>query len=322
MVVEAEPADASDEDDEAQMNSPISQRRLAERAAAEAAAATAAVMTAAATADGEPCTPPAARAGGARWSGAGKARARTIASSTPIKPAREGERRAMVASLTEAREVHGADSDAMYSRAAQLYLQRVELAYSDRSHAPDASSMRPNPTSAELLKEVCEGSVRYAMRVEEERARGGSSSDPILALPTPTALPSPTGGTSPVATTAATVVTAAAPPVDAQVRPVAFDFTRALVPPSKGEVALQKQRARNAAQAVKNKGAMVVHRDAIKGIGKHSRVTTQILQRVARYLDVQYKRTADNGKTWDTVRDDVLATWPAERETVELEAAS
>ena len=52
------------------------------------------------------------------------------------KPAREGERRAMVAALMKARESHAPDSDAMYEEARKLYLQAVELYYSDRSSAP------------------------------------------------------------------------------------------------------------------------------------------------------------------------------------------
>ena len=58
----------------------------------------------------------------------------------PIKPAREGERRIMVAALAEARQNHPADSRAVYDEAATRYLMAVELAYSDPSSRPLASA--------------------------------------------------------------------------------------------------------------------------------------------------------------------------------------
>ena len=155
---------------------PLAFRAAAERAAKRAADITAAALTAAAhSTAATAATPPRAARGGSHWSGAGKAKARTIAGSSPISPARPGELRAMVDALRESRELHAPDSMAMYDAAAVRYLSHVELAYADRSVAPQASDIRPNPTTAALLKRVAQGNVRYALRVEQERDRGGSS---------------------------------------------------------------------------------------------------------------------------------------------------
>ena len=48
--------------------------------------------------------------------------------------------------------------------------------------------MRPAPTTATLLKELGEGNLQHAARIEEERKRGDLSSDPIITLPAPTLL--------------------------------------------------------------------------------------------------------------------------------------
>jgi len=223
--------------------------------------------------------------------------------------------RAMVAALREAREVHPPDSAAMYEAAAKGYLECVELAYADRSVAPNASELRPNPTSAALLKEVACGSLRYGARVEEERKRGGSSADPILAIPSahtivaqPTSPPAATGASSPGPSTAPTAV-------------VRLDFSRMLPPPTGEERKVQVKATAVARRAEREAAkyeqtmttAATVRREEVGGL------KTQLLYRVARVFNVSVKRKP-GVRGWPEIRAEVLAVWPETCDSVELPA--
>lgn len=191
-----------------------------------------------------------------------------------------------------------------------------------------------NALMRRLLKELAEGNLRY---VEEERERGGSSSDPVFALPAPllaappppAALPPPADApppddkrlmlTSPVGTAAPAIATAMVAHGPATPTVLAFDFSAALSNP-KEEAAKQKKRSRDSRYVDKKKKAKVsVHRDEINGIDGRKRIDTKILERVAKYLGASYKR--GNGRTWDTVRDGVLDRWPDDQELIDLEGA-
>lgn len=316
MVAEDEESEA-EEVDEAQLDSPISLAWLhaAAEAAAAAAATTAAALTAAAH-QPDPATPPRSQ-GGARWSSAGKAKARTIASNTPIKPARPGELQFMSEALSEAREANTADSDEMYSRAVKLYCRRVEQYFSNRSAAIDVRWLRPNPTSAELLKGLQQGNLRFAMRIEQERVLGGSSADPILALPAPAAPPppppaialpvadaaSPTAATPPTAatSTAATALTGTTT-VDA------FDFSGAL-PQSHKEISKAKKKKRSATYVSKHNGmGVTVRRHQLRGAGQ---VNYLILTRLARHPDLMISvKRETGGRSWEDIRKEVEEQWP------------
>ena len=304
MEVEALAAEA-DEDN----CPPLMHRIAAERAAERTADITAAALTAAAySTAAAPATPPrGSTSGGVRTTGAGKAKALTIETTSPIKPARPGELHAMVAALREARETHAPNSAAMYEAARASYLQRVELAYADRSSAPDALYMRPAPTSAALLKEVAEGNVRYALRVEQERERGGSSADPIIALPAPEAIgitsASPTAATSSPAPS--TGLTAAAPPT--------FDF-RAALPPQLPLLSLGRKEKKaytdKALYERRQDESFVVQRNEVQ------RLQTWKLNRLALKLGVSRTRGPTRG--YVEMRAEVLASWPSETESVSV----
>lgn len=291
--------------EEVQLGSPMGLQEASARAAERAATVTAAALTAAAYTTATTTSPPAAT-GGTHWSGAGKSRSRTIASSTPIKPARPGELCAMVEALREARAVHAPDSTAMYEAACARYLQRVELAYTDRSVAPNAAELRPAPTSAALLKEAAEGSLRYALCVEQECERGGSSTDPVLALPAPDAIivhpasptavtASPTAASSPAASTAQT-----------QAAPVArLDFSSLLPLPAKERKA-QREKVKYEENMMM---AVTVARSELDTI------KTKVLYRIARHLAVNVNR---RNRSWDDIRNDVRDVWPDACDSIEL----
>ena len=297
--------------EEVQLGSPMVQHKASTRAAERAADLTAAALTAAAYTTSATTLAPAAT-GGSHWSGACKNRARTIANSTPVKPARHGELRVMVEALREARAAHPPNSATMYEAARAGYLQRVEMAYADRSVAPNAADLRPAPTTAALLKEVAEGNLRYAMRIEQERERGGASSDPpILALPAPDAiavhLASPTanptfltGDTSPAASTGQTQPAQLA----------RFDFSLMLPAMSAKEKKALREKGK---YQEKMTMAVTVSRSELDTLN------TQVLYRVARQLGVNVKRKT-GGRGWDEIRSDVQDAWPDAQDSLELKA--
>jgi hypothetical protein len=207
-----------------------------------------------------------------------------------------------------------------------VYLQRVELAYSDRSVAPNVAELRPAPTTAALLKDLSEGNLRYGMRVEQERERGGSSSDPILALPAPDAiaihpasswtatLASPTATSSSASSTATlTSPTAAsslaASTAETQSTPVVrLDFG-SLLPPLTGKE--RKAHRTKANYEEKMSMAVTVLQSELDGLG------TKVLYRVARELGVNVKRTTGQ-RGWDDIRNDTRDAWPAARASIDL----
>ena len=125
------------------------------------------------------CASPSSRrrgSGGSRVTGAHKALASSPARSSPITPTSRAERLLMVKAMTEAEKQHAPGTDAFYERSAALYLEGVTLVFTNRDTAPPAG-LRPNKTSASRLKAVAEGCARRCLRVEQERAHGGGSSD-------------------------------------------------------------------------------------------------------------------------------------------------
>lgn len=79
----------------------------------------------------------------------------------------------MVQAITVAqRDLGGAadNADAMYSRAAEVYCEQLTLILTNPNVAPPSpQELRPNRTSAALIKEAMEGASRYQQRIEEER---------------------------------------------------------------------------------------------------------------------------------------------------------
>ena len=295
--------------------------RAAERAAEGVALATAAALTAAGNAPSSPVASP-SRKGGSRWSGATKAKAVTISARTPIKPERPGELRACVEALDEARQHEGSTSaTAMYERARRLYLAHVELKYSDRAEAPDARELRPNPTTAALLRELDESNVRHALRVEQERTQAGSSSDAIIALPVLGPFDNPPAAL-PVAALPAPPPAALPTTARALTLP-AFDFGAAL-PLS----ASQKKRARCSNHDSKQKKAAVIVSRAEVGT-----IAVRTLLRVAQSAElkqvVRIKRCvracakcarSEDGHPWttETIRAAVATQWPEGQESITL----
>lgn len=78
--------------------------------------------------------------------------------------------------LKEAMRTHRGATAAMYECAAELYLEKLTLIFSNRDAVPP-EQLRPNRTSGAMLKRVAESCVRYATRVAQERARHSEAED-------------------------------------------------------------------------------------------------------------------------------------------------
>jgi hypothetical protein len=308
------------------LSSPIGRAQLLERAAARAAEDTAATLTAAAHAPSADAavTPP--RAGGLRTTGANKQPAKTIAANTPIKPARPGEVHLMGSAMRKAREAQeqpGADTDATYQRAAFLYLEGVESAYSNRSVAPNAQELRPSPTRADLIREVLEGNLRYSQDIERDRAQHSSPRSAVVALPV--AAPAAALAATPAATAPATTAPAAAAPDTSTAQPKGIRRRLKGVEEKKVKKSVRQSVYDNGVK----KMALRVAKSAVRGPPP---LATRVLMRVAREINarvaggdgvtkVNTKRGLVRGvmRDWDDIRKDVLEHWPESGEDIELD---
>jgi hypothetical protein len=140
----------------------------------------------------------------------------------------------------------------------------------------------------------------------ETNRNGGSSTDPVLALPAPDAIivhpasptavtASPTAASSPAASTAQT-----------QAAPVArLDFSSLLPLPAKERKA-QREKVKYEENMMM---AVTVARSELDTI------KTKVLYRIARHLAVNVNR---RNRSWDDIRNDVRDVWPDACDSIEL----